>query len=90
MRVAQETFTVLTDPTLREVSLLLAGMRITLTAEEARGLAGELSKAVQQLGQSGKAQTHGPAADGGERDLGAELRAAKDEMKRNPSFSRTA
>ena len=91
MRVAQETFTVITDATLREIAVLLAGMRITLTPEEARGLAGELSKGVHHLGSSGKSHTESSSAGDGEaRDFSAELRAVKEEMKRNPSFPRTA
>ncbi len=93
MRVAQETFTVITDATLREIAVLLAGMRITLTPEEARGLAGELSKGVHHLGNSGKSHSDSAstgATEGDGRDFSAELRAVKEEMKRNPSFPRTA
>jgi hypothetical protein len=91
MRVAQETFTVITDATLREIAVLLAGMRITLTPEEARGLAGELSKGVHHLGNAGKSHSDVTGAvEGDGRDFSAELRAVKEEMKRNPSFPRTA
>jgi hypothetical protein len=91
MRVSQEIFTVLPDSTLREVSVLLAGMRITMTPEEARTLAGELSKCVQHLGLSGKSHTDTASpTEGDSRDFSAELRAVKEEMKRNPGFPRTA
>jgi hypothetical protein len=90
MRVAQETFTVITDATLREIAVLLAGMRITLTPEEARGLAGELSKGVHHLGNAGKPHADTSAGEGEGRDFSAELRAVKEEMKRNPTFPRTA
>ena len=91
MRVAQETFTVITDATLREIAVLLAGMRITLTPEEARGLAGELSKGVHHLGNSGKSHSDSSSSSEGDgRDFSAELRAVKEEMKRNPTFPRTA
>ena len=84
MRVSQETFTVLADSTLREVSVLLAGMRISLTPDEARSMAGELSKCVQHLAQSGKSRNDAATpAD-------ADIRQFKDEIKLNPGFPRTA
>jgi hypothetical protein len=90
MRVSQEIFTVLPDSTLHEVSVLLSGMRITFTSEEARDLAGELSKCAQHLGPFRK--SHNDATrptEGDSREFSSELRAVKEEMKRNPGVPRT-
>jgi hypothetical protein len=56
MRVTQEAFTVLPDTTLREVSVLLAGMRITFTTEEARRLVNAMVKGLETLGVKERAR----------------------------------
>jgi hypothetical protein len=43
--------TILTDTTQREISLLLAGMRITFTVEEARHLARELASGLERISE---------------------------------------
>ncbi|HZS83056.1 MAG TPA: hypothetical protein VFA50_09290 [Stellaceae bacterium] len=91
MKVLQETFTVLPDPALHEVSVLLAGMRISFTVDETRRLASDLSKALQALNAAEARKSNGLGeivSESEARDLGAELRAAKDEMKRVPSLPR--
>jgi hypothetical protein len=49
MRIAKEEFTVLPDAGTREVSVLLAGLRITLSFDEAQGLAKALEGAVKRI-----------------------------------------
>ena len=91
MKVLQESFTVVPDATLHEVSVLLAGMRITFNTEETRRLTSELSKALQSLGSIDTRKVTGLSdmtGDGDTRDLGAELRAAKEEMKRVSAIPR--
>jgi hypothetical protein len=49
MRIAQENITVISDPRVKEVSVLLAGMRITFDNDEARLLSRELTAAIARL-----------------------------------------
>ena len=90
MRVTQEAFTVLPDTTLREVSVLLAGMRITLTAEETRRLVGALAKGLQTLGVNENRPLGDGKVDGDVLRFASELRSVKDELKHTPPISRTA
>jgi len=90
MRVTQEAFTVLPDTTLREVSVLLAGMRITLTAEEARRLVGALDKGLQSLGVNESRLIDDGKVDSDVHDFAKGLRNVKDELKHTPPMPRTA
>jgi hypothetical protein len=90
VRVTQETFTVLPDSTLREVSLLLAGMRITLTTEETRRLVSALAKGLQTLGVSESRVLGDGKDDRAVHDFASELRNVKDELKHTPPMPRTA
>ena len=49
MRVVREIVTVLTDPATGEVSIVLSGWRITLTADEADLLARGLANGLEEL-----------------------------------------
>jgi hypothetical protein len=49
MRVTQEAFTVIPDPAMRELTILLGGMRITMREGEARLLATELNHGLGRL-----------------------------------------
>ena len=51
MRVVQEPFTVVPYASQREVAILLAGMRVSFSIDEARHLATELSRALQVVGR---------------------------------------
>ena len=50
MRVVAEPFTIVAEPASREVHLLMAGLRVTLTESEAADLARELRHATAKLG----------------------------------------
>jgi hypothetical protein len=90
MRVTQETFAVLPDTTLREVSVLLAGMRITFTTEETRRLVSALAKGLQTLGVNESRFLGDGKLDSDAHDFASEPRKAKDELKHVPPMSRTA
>jgi hypothetical protein len=90
MRVTQEVFTVLPDTTLREVSMLLAGMRITLTTEETRRLVSALAKGLQTLGVNEIRLPGDGKVDSDVHDFAKELRSVKDELKDTPAMPRTA
>ena len=90
MRVTQETFTVLPDSTLREVSVLLAGMRITLTTEETRRLVSALAKGLQTLGVNETRLLGDGKVDSDAHDFAKELRSVKDELKQTQPMPRTA
>jgi hypothetical protein len=49
MKVAQEILTVIADSPLRELSLIVAGLRITFNEDEARLLSRELSNGIGRL-----------------------------------------
>ncbi len=49
MKVTQETVTVLPNAALGEVNIILAGFRITLTADESLALASALASSLEQL-----------------------------------------
>ena len=49
MKITQEIATVLSDPEKRELTVLMGGVRITLTAEEARALGSALNTGLKQL-----------------------------------------
>jgi hypothetical protein len=49
MKVTQETVTVLPNAALGEVNIILAGLRITLTADESSLLARGLASSLEQL-----------------------------------------
>ena len=89
MRVAQEAFTVLRDSTLREVSVLLAGMRITLTTEETRQLVSALAKGLQTLGVNESRLIDDGKVDSDVHDFAKELRSVKDELKHTLPMPRT-
>jgi len=91
MKVVQEAFTIIPDATLHEVSVVLAGMRISFNSDETRRLVTELSKALQALGSAEARKGMGlseTAAESEMRDITAELRAAKDDSKRIQSIPR--
>ena len=90
MRVTQEAFAVLPDATLREVSVLLAGMRITLTTEETRRLVSALAKGLQTLGVNEIRLPGDSKVDSDVHDFAKELRSVKDELKDTPAMPRTA
>ena len=90
MRVMQEAFTVLPDATLREVSVLLAGMRITLTTEETRRLVSALAKGLQTLGVSESRILGEAKSDGDAHDFPGDLRVGKDELKHTSQIPRSA
>jgi hypothetical protein len=90
MRVTQEAFAVLPDATLREVSVLLAGMRITLTTEETRRLVSALAKGLQTLGVNQSHALGDGKVDGDVHDFASGPRNAKDEFKHTPPMSRSA
>jgi hypothetical protein len=90
MRVTQEAFTVMPDATLREVSVLLAGMRITLTTDETRRLVSALAKGLQTLGVNESRLLGDGKGDSDPHDFGAELRSAKDDLKHTPQIPRSA
>ena len=90
MRVTQEAFTVLPDTTLREVSVLLAGMRITLTTDETRRLVSALVKGLQTLGVNEIRLPGDGKVDSDVHDFAKELRSVKDELKDTPAMPRTA
>ena len=90
MRVAQEAFTVLPDTTLREVSVLLAGTRITFTTEEARRLVTAMAKGLQTLGVKESRLLGDGKDDSAVHGFASELRGVKDEFKNTPPMSRTA
>ena len=89
MRVTQETFTVLPDSALREVAVLLAGMRITLTTEETRRLVGALAKGLQTLGVNEIRLPGDGKVDSDVHDFAKELRSVKDELKHTLPMPRT-
>lgn len=49
MKITQEIATVLSDAEKRELTVLMGGVRITLTAEEARALGSALNTGLKQL-----------------------------------------
>src|SRR5262249_34121723 len=69
MKVAQEILTVTTDSSLRELSLIMAGLRITLSENEARLLSRELSNGMRRLNAdrgdhpSSSSASHSSASD---------------------------
>jgi hypothetical protein len=49
MRVTKEAFTVIPDPIMQELTILLGGLRITMREGEARLLATELNQGIGRL-----------------------------------------
>jgi hypothetical protein len=52
MKVTQEVVTVLADPSVGEVNLVLPGLRITLSAEEATQLVSALASGLDRLARA--------------------------------------
>jgi len=80
MKFIQEPFTVLPDVNQREIAVLVAGMRISFTVDEARRLTTELSKVLPAIGGEGRKTTHGTGSGLSDNVL-TELRTAKDDLK---------
>jgi hypothetical protein len=49
MKIMSEPFSVFSDIASREVHIVLAGIKVSFTEEEARGLASELERSVARL-----------------------------------------
>jgi hypothetical protein len=49
MKIMSEPFSVFSDTGSREIHLVLAGLKLTFTEDEARALAGELEKGATRL-----------------------------------------
>lgn len=88
MKVAQEMITVVVDSDAREVFIVLAGLRVTLTQDETASLTETLFNGLERLAPKS-------AADGGTNDIitigslrGDIGRAAPDEIGHNDGHDR--
>jgi hypothetical protein len=71
MKITQEIATVLSDMEKRELTVLMGGVRITLTADEARALGSALTTGLKQL--NGDASWSRPGAEAGAASPSAKL-----------------
>jgi len=63
MRVTKEAFTVIPDPIMQELTILLGGLRITMREGEARLLATELNQGIGRLSVTTRIPEPSPAAE---------------------------
>ena len=57
MRIAQELFTVFANSAAREVVILLGGLRIALSIDEARQLTGQLANGIEEIVQADRSRS---------------------------------
>ena len=69
MKITREEVTVLPDATTGDISLLMAGLRITFNADEAQNLAKSLAEAVRTVRKDGAPSAPAEAAGSNSADL---------------------